>query len=641
MDANQAENGGRDSRAHHRSYAQATNSHVRFCLGGVLFCLCSGLISATAQPSGGPYGPIRQRYELPTGGGKTYYVAVDGQAEQSGETLAQPTTLEAAIARVRTGDAIVMRGGTYRTGNLRVNQGVTIQPYADEQPVLKGTSVATQWENLGNGLWTTRWSRLFPSKPDTWWQRNREGKKTPLYRFNNDMVFVDGRFLQAVGWEGEVDENSFYIDYDAGLVYIGVDPTNRLVEITGFDVALLRTTGECHGKKADHNGYVIRGITFTQYAYRALEIEGTEPQGLSDESRHGKEVVGTTLENCTISYCSRVAGYFRGDRLTIRHCRISDTSTEGLYIIASNDVLLEGNIFTRNNIENITGYYPAAVKIFNQSHRVTCRDNLVTDLPHSNGIWYDVGNVDGVFVNNWIENVGDARSSITGDQLWPSDNGFFFEISKGAICAGNVFVNCDHGLMVLNSSNVQVYQNTFVNSMACIGRTGRTAAGDHFGWHPSTGPDVDKRDGHVFVNNLLTGDKSFKRPLLFVWQPASLCSRLTKPLLKELDHTVYVRGTDRTPYPLILWSPASNEHCQVGFESLQDLRKLYPEFSANSRDYCDYDGPLFRSFELGNYQVVPAFPGSKMGKQLPAEIGRFLSQTREDVRYVGAYPPLP
>ncbi len=71
-------------------------------------------------------------------------------------------------------------------------------------------------------------------------------------------------------WEGEVDSNSYYIDYDGSLVYIGTDPTNRLVEITAFDAALVRTTGECHGKKSDRKGYVIRGITFTQYAYRAL-----------------------------------------------------------------------------------------------------------------------------------------------------------------------------------------------------------------------------------------------------------------------------------------------------------------------------------------------------------------------------------
>jgi len=608
---------------------------------GVLLCFTPGVHQALSQPSGGPYGPVQQKYALPEGHGKVFYVAVDGKAESTGETVAKPTTLEAAIERVRTGDVVVLRGGTYRTGGLRLNQGITMQPYADEQPVLKGTKVATAWENLGNGLWTTKWPTLFPQKPADWWRRNREGKKTPPWRFNNDMVFVDGRFLQAVGWEGHVDENTFYIDYDAGLVYIGINPEGHTVEITAFDVALLRTTGECHGKPSDRKGYVMRGLTIAQYAYRALEIEGTEPEGISDESRHGKEVVGTTLEHCTISFCSRVAGYFRGDRLTMRNCRISDTSTEGVYVIASNDVLLERNIFTRNNIENITGYYPAAVKIFNQSHRVTCRDNLVTDLPNSNGIWYDVGNVDGVFVNNWVEGVGHVGKTIATDQLWPSDNGFFFEISKGAVCAGNVFVDCDHGIMVLNASDVKIYQNTFVNSIACVGRNARVAEGDHFGWHASTGPDVDKREGHVFVNNLMVGDEDFGRPLLFVWQPAAMCAQLPGPQFSTLDHNVYVRRGAGADYPLILWSPAANEKCQTGFSTPDGLRGMYPAFAAGSQFFPEYAGPLFKSRELKNFHVSPAFPGSRAGAGIPDRISTLLGGRAKGAAFVGAYPPAP
>lgn len=610
---------------------------MRFYLGCFLFCLCSTIV---AQPSGGPYGPIRQTYKLPAGAGKIYYVAPDGQADQTGESLSTPTTIEAAIARVKTGDAIIMRGGTYRTGNLILNQGVTIQPYADELPILKGTFVASDWKKQDNGLWVSEWSRLFPSRPQDWWRRHREGAKTPQHRFNNDMVFVDGRFLQSAGWEGELEENTFFIDYETGLVYLAVDPTDKLVEITAFDVAILRTTKEAHGKTSDRKGYTIRGLTFTQYAYRALEIEGTEPEGISPESQHGKEVVGTTLEHCTISFCSRVAGYLRGDRMTIRHCKVSDTSTEGIYIIASNDVLLERNIFTRNNIENITGYYPAAVKIFNQSYRVTCNDNLVIEHPNSNGIWYDVGNVDGVFTNNWIEGVGRVSNTFSTENLWPSDNGFFFEISQGAICAGNVFVNNDHGIMVLNASNVQIYNNTFVNSMACIGRNARSAQGDHFGWHPSTGPDVGERDGHIFSNNLLVGDKDFNRSLLFVWQPASLCEKLNKPQLKQLDYNVYVRGAERISYPLILWSPAANEKCQTGFESLEDLRKSYPEFSKNSRHFSNYDGPLFKGIELGNYQLLSAFPAAGSAMPLPVGIKKLLGPSKKGGQYVGAYPPM-
>jgi len=615
------------------------NGKSRYRVGCVLLCTIFVSLPVTAQPSGGPYGPIRQTYDLPKGAGKIYYVAPDGQAEESGETLAKPTTLEAAIERVVTGDAIVMRGGIYRTGNLLLNQGITIQPYADEQPVLKGTFIATEWENQRNGLWKTSWSHLFPAKPADWWARQHFGKETPMHRFNNDMVFVDGRFLQSAGWEGEIDANSYFIDYDANLVFIGTDPTNRLVEIAAFNNALTRTTRECHGKKSDGKGPLIRGITFTQYAYRAIEIEGTDPQGLSDESKHGKDVVGTTLENCTISFCSRVGAYLRGDNLTMRHCLVSDTSTEGIFILSSSDVLLEKNIFRRNNIEKITGYYPAAVKIFNQCYRVTCRDNLVIDHPNSNGIWYDVGNVNGRFIDNWVERVGNIDSRFTSERFWPSDNGFFFEISKGAICAGNVFVNCDHGILVLNSSNVQMYNNTLVNSTVCIGRTARTAAADPFGWHASTGPDVNERDGHVFVNNLLTGDENFYRPLLAFSQPASLCERLSKPLVKQLDYNVYVRRSD-TSVPLIFFSPAPGPNCQVAFESLEGLQKLHPEFSAHSRYFANYNGPLFKSSELGNYQLLQAFPGAAKATILPDEIKQLLGQ-KEDTTFIGAYPPLP
>ena len=608
------------------------------CLLFSVLLFCS--LPATAAPSGGPYGPVRQNYDLPKDAGKIYYVAPDGNAHESGETLARPTTLASAIERVATGDAIVMRGGTYRTGNLQLNQGITMQPYADEQPVLKGTNVADKWERLENGLWKTSWASLFPSRPADWWQQDRN-KGTPLHRFNNDMVFVDGKFLQSAGTQGDVNANSYFIDYNDRQVFIGVDPTNRLVEITALDIALTRTKGSCHGKTSDRKGPTIRGITFTQYAYRAIEIEGTEPEGLSDESKYGKDVVGSTFENCTISFCSRVAAYLRGDKLTMRNCLVSDTSTEGIYVISSSDVLLEGNIFRRNNIEDITGYFPAGVKIFNQCHRVTCRDNLVTDLANSNGIWYDVGNVDGRFINNRVEGVGNINSPFSNERFWPSDNGFFFEISKGAICAGNVFVNCDHGIFVLNSCNVQIYNNTFVNSVACIGRTDRTAAGDRFGWHPSTGPDINDREGHVFVNNLLTADENFSRPLLAFSQPVALCERLSKPQVKQLDYNVYVRRSKTASSPLIFWSPAGGSRCQVPLASLEDLQKLHPEFSANSRYFAGYSGPLFKSAEQGNYQLLQAFPGSKAAARLPSEISKLLGLSETDAPFIGAYPPLP
>ncbi|KQV46262.1 hypothetical protein ASC95_27050 [Pelomonas sp. Root1217] len=585
-----------------------------------------------AQPSGGPYGPVPQRYAVPVAA-HVYFVAPDGKAEAGGKSVNEPTSIEAAVARVVTGDAIVMRGGTYRTGGLQLNQGITIQPYLDEVPVLKGTRVATEWQSLGNSVWRTRWATLFPAQPLGWWQRDREGMKTPLHRFNNDMVFIDGEPLQSAGWEGEVGARTYYIDYAKGHVYIGTDPAGHLVEITAHDIALHRPSRPVHGKASDRKGPTLRGITFTQYAYRAIDIEGKKPStlvseeptddpvGPSPESQHGKEVVGTLLENVTISHCSRVAGYFRGDGLVIRNSLISDTGTEGIYVIGSSDVLLERNLIRRNNVERLTGYYPSAVKIFNQSHRVVVRDNLVIEQPYSNGVWYDVGNHDGVFVNNHVEG---------------TMAGLFFEISKGVTVAGNVFVNNQQGIRILNSAGAKVHHNTFFNSQVLIDRNERSAQGDHFGWHPQTGPDVNERVGHVFEGNLLVADAGVKGPLLRVEQAAVTCGKVTQTMMSRVDGNVYLRGG--SSQPLISWAPLPGAACQTTFASLDALRQAVPGVEANGKALFPYEGAVFRSPELRRFELARV-PEGVQPVPVPGEIRKLLGW--EATHLPGALPASP
>jgi parallel beta-helix repeat protein len=603
------------------------------------FSLLSLLLAgfAHSQPSGGPYGPIDQNYEIPKAG-TVYYVAPDGKSDSIGTDLGHPTTLEAAIERVVTGDAIVLRGGVYRTGGLVLNQDITMQPYGDEHPVLKGTEVATQWEALPNNVWRTAWKHLYPAEPLPWWRRSREGMKTPLYRFNLDMVFIDGELLTSKGWEGELDSHSYYVDYKNGYVYIGADPANRLVEITAHDSALVRTSVRAHGKVSDGKGPVIRGITFTQYAYRALEIEGkkhftsadeptNEPVGLSDPATYGKEVTHTLIENVTITYCSRVAGYFRGDGLVIRNSLISDTSTEGIYVIGSSDVLIEKSIFRRNNIKQLTGYFPAAVKIFNQTYRVTFRDNLITDQPYSNGVWYDVGNHDGAIVDNWVEN---------------ALNGIFIEISRGATIAGNVVVNSGRGLDVLNSADVRAYNNTFVNSRVTFERNERVAAGDTFDWHVTTGPGLEEREGQIFVHNLMAATDAFRGPLLEFAQKPPLCGKLEHPQAKEVDGNVYIRppliAGSGTPAPLIVDAPAAGENCSAKAASLAEFRKLEPAFEQNGVQIDQSPRSVLKGPDLGHFELQRAVANAPATDLLPADVRALLGWNEAEAKTPGAYP---
>lgn len=587
-----------------------------------------------AAPSGGPYGPIQQAFPLPEA--KTlFYVAPDAPDNADGSSLESPTSIESAIARASTGDAIILRGGTYRTGGLRLSQGITIQPYQAERPVFKGTRIASNWTKIADRQFQTYWPNLFPAQPADWWRKERNVERTPLHRFNNDMVFIDGKLLLSVGSLEELSPNTYYIDYANATITLADDPTDKTVEITAFNSALVRTMRTAHGKPNDGIGPTLRGITFTQYARLALEIEGVEPGEYTSPENFGKEVVGSTLEHLTISHCSRVAGYFRGDGLTIRNCLVSDCGTEGIYVINSADVLLERNIVTRtNSSEQLSGYYASSVKIFNQSYNVVCRDNLIIDNPHASGIWYDVGNVDGIVVDNWLQNTRD---------------GFFFEISKGATAAGNVFVNCSPGSRVLNSSGVKLYQNTYYNSRADFIRTPRShTAGDHFGWHASAGPDVEERHSHAFINNLLfadaaydqeqTGPYSFGGPLVSFFQSPELADRLTQAQVDAIDGNIYVRQAGQGERPIIFFTPTLSDEAFIPINAPDELTALYPEFESNSVAFFEYFGPLFKGRELGNFQILPDFPGKSVGVALPEMVNELL-HLQDSPSFPGAYQP--
>ena len=219
----------------------------------------------------------------------------------------------------------------------------------------------------------------------------------------------------------------------------------------------------------------------------------------------------------------------------------------------------------------------------------------------------------------------------------PSESGFFFEISKGALCAGNVFVNCELGIHILNSCDAKMYNNTLVNSTACISRSERSAVGDHFGWHPATGPGVDERDGHVFVNNLMVADASLNRPHLFVWQRAMLCDSLREPQFSTIDNNVYIKNGERKGIPLILWSPVQNEQCIAELNSPAEINKMVPGFETMSVLLTDYN--TFLSPELRNFRPLPSFFGKAKAAPFQPEMMSVFRLKKKSTPWEGAYPP--
>jgi parallel beta-helix repeat protein len=237
-----------------------------------------------------------------------------------------------------------------------------------------------------------------------------------------------------------------------------------------------------------------------------------------------------------------------------------------------------------------------------------------------------VGNRDGVFVNNWVEN---------------ATNGFFFEISRGVTVAGNVFFRCGNGVFILNSADARVYNNTFLDAAATFQRNQRSAQGDLFGWHATTGPDVDQREGHVFVNNLLVASEPFRRPLVRFDQPAMMCKRLPRPQAKEIAGNVYVRAAlaGETASPaLIAWSPAATDSCAVTASSLAEFQKQAPEFEKGARQLDLTPASIFKSPDLKRLDLFRELPGGPSGVTAPADVRKLVGWSEQQARTPGAYP---
>ena len=93
--------------------------------------------------------------------------------------------------------------------------------------------------------------------------------------------------------------------------------------------------------------------------------------------------------------------------------------------------------------------------------------------------------------------------------------------------------------------------------------------------------------------------------------------------MTELDSNLYVRqGSAREP--LISWSPAAAENCQIGLDSLGALQNVAPAFERNGRAFSGYAGALFRSPELRNYELSQLPPGTQPVATVPPDVLRVL-----------------
>jgi len=187
---------------------------VAVVVAAVVVAVLVALVPAARMSAGG---------DAPGGGVPGPRVAV-GQQDRDcpGVRIGPGDDAQRTIDAHPSGTAYCLTAGTHRVGGPLVPKaGDSLR--GERGSVLSGSVVLSGWVRAGNG-WSAP-GRLPPEPSDS----GECTASAPLCTAAED-VFLDGRRLARVGGAAAVVPGTVYVDYLAGRVVVGDDPTGRLVE---------------------------------------------------------------------------------------------------------------------------------------------------------------------------------------------------------------------------------------------------------------------------------------------------------------------------------------------------------------------------------------------------------------------------
>ncbi len=299
-------------------------------------------------------------------------------------------SIEAAVAAAADGAVFCLKNGIHRAQAVRPRPRQHFN--GEDATILNGSRLLTAFQ-----------------REDRYWVASSQPQGAPKYGEclpsapacdRPDALFIDDRPLTKVVSKDALASNQFYVDYDAGRIYIVDDPTNHKVEVTAALFAFESAAPDVS----------ISNLTVEKYGSRAQK-----------GAIHANEGVRWTIENCVVHLNSGV-GISAGSGTRVHNCDIHHNGQIGINGNGE-DILIEGNRIWSNNIRGFDPDWEAGGAKIAESDGVTFRDNHVHDN-NGPGLWCDI----------------DCRNVIYEDNLVESNqqSGIFHEISFKAVIRNNV-----------------------------------------------------------------------------------------------------------------------------------------------------------------------------------------------------------
>ncbi|MFN0091598.1 MAG: right-handed parallel beta-helix repeat-containing protein [Acidimicrobiales bacterium] len=374
--------------------------------------------------------------------------------------------LAEVVSRHPAGATFLLRAGVHRLASVEPRDNDAF--VGEEGAVLSGARVVTGFRR-SNAIWVAD-GLVERSQP-----HGECATKSSRCSYNED-VYLDGELLTAVSARTAVRKGAktAFIDYTAKRLYLGIDPTGRVVEVASAPFAFA----------GDARGVSVRGLAVERYATPAQA-------GAIEVGENGGE---WRIEDCVVRQ-NHGGGVVLRNGSSLRRCQVLDNGQIGVKAQGAGNVV-EGNEIARNNTAGFDAGWEAGGTKFARTVDLVVRGNDV----HSNvgtGLWTDIDNVRTLYEDNHVhDNAG---------------MGIFHEISYDAVIRNNRIERngADNagwvwgaGIQIASSAGVEVIGNELRgNHNGIVGTEQRRGQGELGPW---TLRDLVVRD-NVIVDSGTSG----------------------------------------------------------------------------------------------------------------------------------------
>ena len=517
----------------------------------------AGVRSVGAKPVG------TTAYPIPTG---AVFVATTGSDTATGAQSAPLKTIGRAIALAPNGVTIVVRAGVYRESLTISNKRLTLQPYPNEAVFIRGSKTLLTFASVAGDWRRDGWNYRFPQQAPETVMSGYPLANAP------DMVFYDGQPLRQVAKLSQVAGKTFFVDYAASQLFIGVDPTAHRVEASYLQTGLMLSNA---------TGSVVRGLQFEHYA-TPVNTHGAVVDQSDD----------VTFENNVFTNNASSGVSLRGNRTVVTGNTFSFNGQLGLHAYLADDVTIQSNKINNNNTEHFDQYQEAGgAKLVKSLNAVFSGNYVLNNL--GNGIWFDIDSDHATIVRN--ETFSNNR------------NGIQFEISDSAIIASNTSRNnTDTGIHIIESTNIDVYNNvSYKNDLALTV------------WE---GPRTHLVGNVTVRNNVFMDGRPSSQTLFDVDDKTHVLSGAEMGV--TADYNAYCRSVGGSPPRVADW--ARNNTAKAGYSSISAFRTG----TGNELHGLACEGAIAAGFFVkagaGNFTLTATSAGRAGGAPLPINVATAL-----------------